>query len=322
MVAELDLDRLAKVAALLRRGATSGERAAAEAAASRIAAAAGLTPDEALSKLDGAEKRRAERERQDEHPRRAYTWEEYAQEEVARAEAKWKAAVDRYGDPGDLFKETERERRLREALEPLERRRAYDLGEGSYVHGFDEWTSGPPTGRVLAAVAAAFPLPVSISDALAEWRSWEDLHRRRERYDTGDIPPHVRVRVAALESILDTLAAATWAEMDARLEWEHERLESGCDFRQYEERAACHERLKADLAQLRRQSVQSEQAAASSAPLTASERRRLVIEALGETPDASDRDIARRFGVSPTTVGTLRRKLAADDAPLFRKAAA
>jgi DNA-binding CsgD family transcriptional regulator len=63
-------------------------------------------------------------------------------------------------------------------------------------------------------------------------------------------------------------------------------------------------------------------AAAPTPPTTATERRRLVIQALKDTPDATDREIARRHGVSPTTVGTLRRKLAADDAPLFRRAAA
>lgn len=327
MIAELDLDRLAKVAALMRGGATDGERAAARAAADRVAKAAGLSLDEALSRLDTEAQRAAaeeeRRQRETAKPRRAYTWEEYAQQEVARAEAKWKAAVDRYGDPGDLFAETERERRLREALEPLARRKAYDVGEGTYINGFDDWTVGPPSGRVLDAVASAYGLPSSIRDALAEWRQWDDLHTRRSRYDDGDVPPHVRVRVYALEAILDTMPAATWAELDVRLEWDGERLRAGHDFRDFAEHVASHERLKADLAHLRRQAVQGEHAPASPAPMTATERRRLVLQALRDTPDATDREIARQHGVSPTTVGTLRRKLAeVVEPPLFRRAAA
>ncbi|MDP4021366.1 hypothetical protein Q8W71_01915 [Methylobacterium sp. NEAU 140] len=57
----LDLDRFRKCAALMRGGATAGERAAGEAAARRMAAAAGLTLGEALGLGDGAPPRAASR---------------------------------------------------------------------------------------------------------------------------------------------------------------------------------------------------------------------------------------------------------------------
>ncbi|MCJ2039304.1 hypothetical protein MKK55_10185 [Methylobacterium sp. J-059] len=48
----LDLERLWKCIGLMRRGATPGERSAAMAAASRVAAASGLSLEEAVLRLD------------------------------------------------------------------------------------------------------------------------------------------------------------------------------------------------------------------------------------------------------------------------------
>jgi hypothetical protein len=76
----LDRDRFAKCRALMDRGATAGERAAGEAAASRVAAAAGLSLAEAISLLDAAGPRfdpeaapGADRARRP-HARSTYAW--------------------------------------------------------------------------------------------------------------------------------------------------------------------------------------------------------------------------------------------------------
>lgn len=105
----LDRDRFAKCRALMDRGATAGERAAGEAAASRVAAAAGLSLSEAISLLDAAGPHfdpgaapRADRA-QGSHTRPTYAWEQPKQkagpitvEELLRqkeANAAWKKAA-------------------------------------------------------------------------------------------------------------------------------------------------------------------------------------------------------------------------------------
>ena len=105
----LDRDRFAKCRALMDRGATAGERAAGEAAASRVAAASGLSLAEAISLMDAAgpgldpgAAPRADRTRRS-HARPTYAWAQPNQkpepvtvEELLRqkeADVAWKKAA-------------------------------------------------------------------------------------------------------------------------------------------------------------------------------------------------------------------------------------
>ncbi|HMO31240.1 MAG TPA: hypothetical protein PKD06_18165, partial [Enterovirga sp.] len=156
----------------------------------------------------------------------------------------------------------------------------------------------------------------------------------------------VRARIALLEVALDKLPAGSLDDVMARLDWMGIVYESDI-YRDASEDAAWLATLRADVARLAEgsaqsahpSSVQNGQAQGSAdcahpsserhlhdmgdlgqdraAPAagvhsrhpTASGRRALVMSILDspETSGLSDREIARRAGVSPTTVGKLRR---------------
>jgi len=356
VTAALDLERLVKVAALMRGGATDGERAAARAAAERVAAAAGLTLDEAMSELDRAEKQEAKKERNKEQPRREdfWSWDDWMEarqpghkarvaaemEERARQQAERRRRVlAEWGSAEAVFAETERERLLRAAVEPLAVWKTYRAADGStvrYIASLAGWCNDDPIDRmpasVRAAVTAAYAWPDNLVAALSEHFAWDRLlQARRDVRASPDTDPAAlwaHARVELLMSILNTMPIRRdfpLEDMAARMEWRRVRAEIGWAPINEED----EQRLRDDLAILREAMtarpaapVQTEHPAAA-APITATERRRLIIDALRSTPDASDREIARRFAASPSTVGAIRKRLAEDvEPPLFRRAAA
>lgn len=140
MSATLDLDRLAKVAALMNGGATEGERNAARSRAEAIAARAGMTLDAALSKLDAKPKQQssfdfneawrkaqanAQRRREQEERDRAQRERDRAEyaarlRERERRNALLRAQVlRRYGSEEALFAATDWEKALAVTIEPL-----------------------------------------------------------------------------------------------------------------------------------------------------------------------------------------------------------
>jgi len=239
----LDVEKFRKVRGLMERGAFPGERAAAKSRAEAIARKAGLTLAEAIQQDDAAREQervnfgnadfwsnlkqwaqqerarqaRAEEERRkaEEERRRAY-WEQ----EERKAEERFEEAVRRFGPCEDAFAETERERLLREALEPYAARTKFANSNESYIDGFNSWKFGRPPQDITAVLHRAFPLPDDLHGAWVEFREWETLHERRCAYHRDiDEPIYVQCRKAGLEAILDAMPVRCWGDLDLRLQW-------------------------------------------------------------------------------------------------------
>lgn len=335
-MATLDLEKLRKVHGLMAGGATEGERAAARSRAEAIARAAGMTLDAALSKLDTKPQQK---------PRNIFDgfddWMEAkepgwkAREAAKRAERAARDARRRaevlavYGSKAALFARTERERLLDEAIAPLAtwdhwtdddgtvHRYAATLEGKTPVCGFWCWSDITPAIR--EAVTGAYPWPATLAEALAEVQDWDRLSLDRGLFCHHGEWNHyaeVECRVALVEHALDGGApAASWDDMQARFDWKRYQ-----DERQWIEPTKRNDpfldRLEADFAFLRREaaSVQSGHGARPASPplhRTNAGKRAAVLSMLDTHPGLSDREIARRVGVSPQTVGNHRRQASA-----------
>lgn len=123
----LDLDKLRKVRALMTGGATAGERQAARIKAEAVATRAGMTLAEALSKLDApapASSANFFAGFDDWMEAREPGWKAAKAERLSERErkrlARCRELLAEFGSEEAVFAETEAERRLRLALEPLE----------------------------------------------------------------------------------------------------------------------------------------------------------------------------------------------------------
>lgn len=305
-MSNFDIEKFRKVRAMMDGGATPGERAAAKARAEAIAAKVGWDLLTAIQ-FDDAAKRDA-----DPKPSRGstmQTWEEYWERGRAEREARVQEAERQHGPWEAAFAERDRERKLREALAPIAVISRYTGGKT--ISGFGTWTVGVPDEEVKAHLERAFPLPTSLSEAMNEWQEWEDLQALRYAYDR-DVEPkiHVRCRVDALEAILDTEPATSWTDLDIRMNWRRSGIERD-RWHDIDVDIAMHDQLVADLAFLRSESLHSSKMdTVSTTRRTNADKRRDVLSMLDASPELSDREIARRVGVSPQTVGNCRRRAA------------
>lgn len=315
-LSNLDTDRLRKVAALMTSGATKGERAAARSRGDAIAAAAGLALDDALSILDtpptitpggffaGFEDWMEKREPG--HKVRA------ARERAEREAARMARCVDhlrRFGSRGAVFAETPDERRLRETLAPLADHRAFMDSEETYVAGYCGWTGGEQPPELVEALGRALPFPETIGAVRAELATWDALDAARMDLEPlGEELVWIRARCHALERLMDTIPAPTVAGFRARLAWLEELNGHGFT-RPVERDTALIATLRADFDAIV-EGLGTAPAPVQSGHATASQRRRDVRTMLARHPDMPDREIARRCGVSPQTVGNQRRAVA------------
>lgn len=320
---KLDTVKFRKVHSLMAGGSTDGERAAARARAETMAAKAGMTLQQAVSSLDGqlavqpssffegfddwmevkepgwkAEQAREKAERN-------------ARDNLRRAEI-----MDRYGSEKALFARTEREVALDAAIAHIatwdnwtdddgtRHRFAATLDGKRSEHCY--WSVKDITPAIREAVTTAYPWPSKLDDALQEVKAWDRLRLDRGLVDGGEWTHYAEVecRFALLEHALETgQPAASWDDIQARFDWKRYEFE-----RQWidptDREDPFMDRLEADFALLRRQEVEPSQ----SAPRTTAEKRAAVLSTLDAHPELSDREIARRLGVSPQTVNTWRRK--------------
>lgn len=298
----LDRDKLRKVHALMTRGATAGERQAARAQAEALAARAGMTLAEALSRLDA--------------PAPASTTNFFAgfDDWMEAREPGWKAAKGErlsererrrlarcrelraeFGSEEAVFAETEPERRLRLALEPLE-------ADWHGMESYGDWISGNPTPAMWEAIARACPLPACLSAVWAELGAWEALvDARIALVPDYDAPPGIRARQAALERLMDTTPAPSVEGLRARLAW-LAHLNDREMTRDVKDDAALIARLRADF--------EAVAGSVQSGRRSAADKAAAVRALLRTEPSLSDREIARRVGVSPQTVGNWRRRAA------------
>lgn len=324
MMTSLDIEKLRKVHQLMVGGSTPGECAAARSRAEAIAKAAGMTLDMALSKLDTPAQPK---------PRSFFDgfddWMEAkepgykAREAAKRVERNARDARRRaevlavYGSEAALFARTEREALLDAAIAPLATW-GHWTGDDGTVHRFAKtldgvasefWSAKDITAAIRAAVTNAYPWSATLADALAEVKEWDRLSWERGLFNGGEWSHYreVQCRVTLLEDELETgRPAVSWDDIQSRFDWKryaHERT-----WRDPQKRDEPFlERLEADFAFLRANVDAVQSGHAEAQPITrrtTADKRADVLSMLDTHPELSDREIARRLGVSPQTVST------------------
>lgn len=304
---KLDIEKLRKVRALMEGGKTEGERQAARAKAEALAARAGLTLQAALSKMDTPTKPQSgnmfagfdDWMEAKEPGWKAEQARRRADREAKRL-ARCRELLAEYGSEKAVFAPNDLERRLRRALAPLR-----DKWHG--MDGFKDWVSGNPTPAMWEAIRKAGPLPDTLQGVWDEFKGWERLGDDRVTFDPYyDMPAHVRAREAALSHLLDRMPAPNVEGVRTRLDWLAHV--TALDYaRNPEDDTALVEVLRADFAAI----AAGMQPAPQDEPQRPAQRRAAVMDLLSASPGLSDREIARRVGCSPQTVGNIRRRAAA-----------
>lgn len=327
----LDTAKFRKVHSLMTGGATPGERSAAKARAEAMAIKAGMSLKDAVSSLDAKPKAKPANffdgfddwceEREPGHKAReaAKKAERDARDAVRKAEV-----LAQYGSEAALFARTEREALLDEAIAPLVGEWDYWADDEGNRHRTAEeidghrskwgtWYFEDITPAIRDAVSTAYPWPSSLSSALRELQYWDRLRWDRGLLSGGEWNhyPEVSCRVELLEYALKCgQPAATWEDLEARFAWKR------YDFsRQWidpqEPNDPFTDRVEADIAVIRQKGVHTVDTPAE--PVQTGHRTRAdkqadVLSMLDAHPELSDREIARRLGVSPQTVNTWRKK--------------
>ena len=197
---------------------------------------------------------------------------------------------------------------------PFEPEIKYDYLAGRWhekMGGWDNWSSGHPVDECRRAIEAALPMPSTIREARDELLRWDERDSEIQHalglFDDQklDLPAAYR-RDLVRRLYQSDLPVVTMDDLHLRLEFPLK-----ADWRIFADEFLpqcmdAFERLVLNAAQPSNlDSVQSEH------PRTASQRRRAMLDLMLDptTANLSDRAIARRVGVAPTTVGTTRRRL-------------
>lgn len=325
----LDIEKFRKVRLMMDKGATDGERAAAKARAEAMAARAGLTLAQATSRLSAPPAAASVNffaGFDDWMEQKEPGWK--AQKAAARAgrerdrAMKRAKALAKYGSCHAIFSRTECEELLLAACLPLTSESdTWQDEDGSiylYLKRIDGcgdhgsvWHLKDMTPAFVAAVQDAYTVPPNLGGVLAEWRDWRRLEELRDIF-TGDGEwihyIEVQGRIVILEDRLDRQPAASWSDMAARMEWWSIKIDREFSASAEEEREL-HARISADheiLAGLNREAAAN--GSVHSGRRTNADKRAAVLSMLDTHPDLSDREIARRAGVSPQTVNNWRKR--------------
>lgn len=321
-----NLDTFAKVRALHDRTNNAGERAAAASRMEKLARKAGMSVSEALSKLDTPAPKSQAQAATNAFNDFFNTPEFHAERAERERKRLDRCAIllKQYGSEDAVFADTEREAALRDACAPLvvwdtrpEWSGSYDLGGWGSMGSRDKLPAA-----VREAVSKSWPLPETVAQAWAEFEAAEALEGDRCAF-VPEYTPHswVEARRYVLEDILDTTPARSLNDLRARLswmeflhglqaQWSHDRdgLRLATLRADIERMGA---RLKGESAPV--QNGQSKGMAETTIPSrrTNAEKRADVLALLDADKNGShltDREIARRVGVSPQTVNTWRKK--------------
>ena len=268
-----------------------------------------------------------------------FTWESRAAYEshIAREKARREAervryapqraaVLEKYGSELAAIARDPREQALHDAAAPwLEGPHVPDAGyeylAGRWHDSMGGWTrygSGHPVAECRAIVEAALPLPRTVREARDELRYWDarddEISHALECWgdEQLDLPASYR-RSLVVTLYRDTLPIVTLDDLHIRLQfaadstWKADAAEVAVSNLDGFERLVLNGTgvppRAPDSSNL--DSVQFER------PRTASARRRAVLDMVSDldTANLSDREIARRAGVSASTVGAARRKL-------------
>ncbi|MFT8519623.1 hypothetical protein [Acetobacter syzygii] len=316
----LDLERLRKIWALVERGGSAGECAAAKDRACAIAGRHGYVLEDIPVLLAGGNVHKA-REIRERQQREKETQRQEAEEALAKKaalKAHRQALRDQANEitgryEGRLFHAMPDEHILVEAVQ------SYALP--GWRAGY-EWSSS-----ALEALRSALPFPKTIDDALAELNHWTTLRedrqfvRRayRQASQDGDVMPEaVLKRMVILADLVQfELPINTIDDLMKRVSFQ---MDTGKG-RQMSE-ATNLEAILRDLAAVRQIHIRETEAPESPDPVqttcppkprhnTATGRRK-EIEAILASPESQKmtlREIASRVGVSPATVLNIRRRM-------------
>lgn len=316
----LDLERLRKIWALVERGGSAGECAAAKDRACAIAGRHGYVLEDIPVLLAGGNVHKA-REIRERQQREKETQRHEAEEALAK-KAALKAHRQALRDQANEI--TGRyEGRLFHAM-PDE----HILVEAVHSYALPGWRAGYEwSSSALEALRSALPFPKTIDDALAELNHWTTLRddrqfvRRayRQASQDGDIMPEaVLKRMVILADLVQfELPINTIDDLMKRVSFQ---MDTGKG-RQMSE-ATNLEVILRDLAAVRQIHIRETEAPESPDPVqttcppkprhnTATGRRK-EIEAILASSDSQKmtlREIASRVGVSPATVLNIRRRI-------------
>lgn len=355
---KLDIEKFRKIHAHATRNGNAGERDNARRMAEAMAAKAGMTFDEAVSKMDTQTTANQGRDFYGDAASAARAWADFAEKERQRKEREWAdemreqsrrnrerryrenlsrraEVLTRYRTIFDVFEPTARERALRKAVSSFSTFVPYQTPAGRRAHYtskldkcFGEVELGKLTRRARRAIENAYPMPETLADALAEVKEWDQLRSDRDAFDEDDWSHDMEVeaRICLLEEMLHSAPARTWEDVEARFDW------NTYDWSRQWLNPADHERdediflsrLRADIAALRMAAtppMKSDQpdtpphhepghrgTGAQSGHRTTAQKRADVLSMLDAHPELSSREIARRLGVSPQTVASLRKR--------------
>jgi hypothetical protein len=298
-------NKLRKVWAM--RGSThAGERAAAEQAAVRLVArfGYGLHDIEQLLANGG-------------QPILKTAWEQEEKNRRQRHAAEREAVIRRYGSLEAVLAWQPREQLLREAVAHL---CVFKKAKPDGVVSIDGWTLSSPRAaprRVMRLLSEAYRLPATITEAQEEFGYWatrdRDLCLALESDPANgqlDLPAWLRYQIVG-----DLLGTGLRANSISEVLLRQRHLVNSGMFS-----AEIEDAVLRDLEHLAagecRAGVQIGQSATTIDQsgvrhATAKQRRAAVIELLSnlDTRTLADREIARRVGVSPQTVGNIRRRL-------------
>ncbi|MFK3665091.1 helix-turn-helix domain-containing protein [Ochrobactrum teleogrylli] len=327
----LDIEKFRKVYALVSGGATDGERASAKARAEEIAKKAGLTLSEAVSKMDIQPKQKSanffegfDDYMEQKHPGwKAERAKEKAERDI-RENARRAIVLEIYGSEKALFARNEREAKLEISVEHLASW-SYETDDdgteyriAASLDGVSEafWRVDDITSAIRKAVMSAYPWPSNLGDALKEVKDWDRLRLDRALFCGGEWNHHseVECRISLLEHALtEGQPATSWQDVQARFDWHRYEEE-----RQWIDPTERHDpfmdRIEADFAILRSlyENSGSQSAAVQTGRRTNADKRAAVLSILDTEPELSDREIARRVGVSPQTANNWRRRTVKD----------
>jgi DNA-binding CsgD family transcriptional regulator len=184
---------------------------------------------------------------------------------------------------------------------------------GISLHDYAAGRSVPK--RVLSALSTAYPLPATITEAAAEYEYWR--RRRRdlqlvadfEMDEYLDFPCTLRWRI--VEELLENgLRANSIAEI--LLRFRHRDDDGHGISNKVKEGVLKDLEHFAALEKTASDQFEHPSGANDTAPLRSATERRAEVKSLLSQPDTaqlSDREIARRVGVSPQTVGNIRRRM-------------
>jgi hypothetical protein len=161
------------------------------------------------------------------------------------------------------------------------------------------------------AIETAVAMPVNLRAALDEIQSWSELRIDRDAFGWGeyDLEMEVQARILILEEILNNAPVKSWDDMEARLDWNLFDWKSQWLDPDTERDDPFFDRVSADIKALREMYETSDEIRRMSR--SNAEVRKAVLSMLDANPELSDREISRRVGVSPQTVGNWRKRVSA-----------